>query len=111
MTLGREGHVVSHECVCIQFRAVRQVALQQCVLQRRGDVATGVLQQRHQVVRGGAVQGVLEVEQAAGGHAVPVIEQHQVVDVEVAQHHGLATPGRRFAERGEERHIALAQLG
>ncbi len=51
-------------------------------------VAPRVLQQRDQIVGRRADHRVLEIEQAAGLDAVAALEQHEIVDVIVAQHQG-----------------------
>ncbi|MNR42417.1 hypothetical protein D3C85_1609300 [compost metagenome] len=50
VTLGGQHRVVGHKARGIQLRALRQVALQQCGAQRGRHIATGVFQQRHQVI-------------------------------------------------------------
>src|SRR3546814_6066946 len=67
-------------------------------LQPPGQVAAGVLQQRHQVVGGGTRDGVLEVQQATAGDAGAGRQVHQVVDVEVAQRQGLGRPAQHRSE-------------
>ncbi|MNC47266.1 hypothetical protein D3C75_963170 [compost metagenome] len=90
VTLGGQAPVVFEKTQRVQLRTLQQVMADQCLTQRLGHIAPGVFEQRHQVIGRRPGQGVLEIQQAAGGDTFAALQQHQVVDVKVAQHQGFA---------------------
>src|SRR3546814_9810118 len=67
--LGTEPVIAAVEGGLVRNRDAGAVTVEHGVLQPPGQVAAGVLQQRHQVVGGGTRDGVLEVQQATAGDA------------------------------------------
>src|SRR5687768_1678217 len=91
MALRAEDREGGHERASVAYAGALEVTLDHRRAQLVGDVASRILDQRHQVVGGMARGRVLKVEQAAGLYARPLAQPQQVVLMIIAQHQG----GRR----------------
>ena len=96
MALSRQDRQCRLERRPIEAGDAFPVAGQHRRLEGAGNVAPGVLEQRHQIVGGRARDRVLKIQQATGGDALASPQPHQVVHVEIPQHQGpRLSAGRR----------------
>src|SRR3954465_4088830 len=97
--LGKAGRVE----LAIGRAARLDVAAEQRPLELFGNVDPRVLQQRHQVVGGGAEYGVLEVDDSDAQDASAVAEPDDVGRMEIPHHPGSRRSRRLFQQRSPHR--------
>ena len=105
VALRRQDRGGAGEGGAVEFRKRREISFGHRGAQLVRHVAAGVFEQRDEIVAGRAADRVLEIEQPAGAHPRPARQQHQIVDMVIAQYQ------RRRRQRGERQDIAASARG
>jgi hypothetical protein len=80
----------SQERRLVERRKSSKVALGHLPAEVGRNVTPGVFEERHEIVTLRAAYRVLKIKEPATPHPGAVRQQHQIVDVIVAQHQGIA---------------------
>ncbi len=90
VALSREDGRRSQERCPVERRKSNQIALGHRPAEVGRDVAPGIFEERYEIVARRAAHRVLKIEEPATPYPGTIRQQHQIVDVIVAQHQGIA---------------------
>ena len=108
VALSRQDRRRSQERRPVERRKSSKIALGHLPAEVGRNVAPGVFEERYEIVARRAAYGVLKIEEAAALHPGAIRQQHQIVDVIVAQHQGIAGKRRLRQKRSPQIEIFVA---